>query len=123
MKFDFCIGNPPYQETKGGTKNVDIWPLFIECANNISEVSSMIHPGRWVNPKKQMMNTHNSLIKSGLVGFRYYPNSSRVFNGVNIDGGVTITMFKKGYHDVINYYINDIPKGVFNLFEASDATS
>ena len=99
-KFDFIIGNPPYQETKGGTKNVDIWPSFVDNANVVADNVCMIHPGRWLIPKKQMKSTHEKIINSGLIDFDYYPNASKVFNGVEIDGGVTVTVFKKGYRGI-----------------------
>ena len=103
MKFDFCIGNPPYQETKGGTKNVDVWPSFVKIANGIAINVCLIHPGRWVIPKKQMQSTHDMIVGSGLRNFDYYPDASKLFNGVSIDGGVTITSFSNGYTDEIKY--------------------
>ena len=51
MKFTAVIGNPPYQETKGGTKNVDIWPLFIGESTKIAKTACLVHPGRWVAKK------------------------------------------------------------------------
>ena len=114
MKFDFCIGNPPYQETKGGTKNIDVWPAFIDGANTIAGSSCLIHPGRWLQPKKQMEETHKHILESGLVGFKYYPNAANVFNGVAIDGGLTVTMFKNGYNGAPTYSVNDENKGIYN---------
>lgn len=113
MKFDYCIGNPPYQETKGGTKNVDVWPSFVEGANTVAKDVCLIHPGRWVNPKKQMVATHNIILNSGLTGFKYYPNASDIFNGVSIDGGVTVTMFREGYSGDVKYSVNGNDKGIF----------
>lgn len=53
MRFDTIIGNPPYQESKNGTNNTQLWPDFIEEAASIANKSCFIHPGRWVVPKKQ----------------------------------------------------------------------
>ena len=119
LKFDAVVGNPPYQETKGGTKNIDIWPLFVFNATNLSDNVSLIHPGRWLIPKKQMQSIHDDIIKSGLCYFNYFENSADIFPGIGVDGGITITMFKPGYHDEINYAINNQPCGVFrddNMF-------
>ncbi len=112
-KFDFIIGNPPYQVTKGGTKNVDIWPEFVDSANVVSDNVCMIHPGRWLIPKKQMKSTHEKIINSGLIDFDYYPDASKVFKGVAIDGGVTVTIFKKGYQGDIHYRNEGVDSGVY----------
>ena len=104
MKFDYCIGNPPYQETRGGTKNIDVWDGFIYAANDICKVTCMIHPGRWVNPKKQMIATKEKIIKTGLKDFKYYQNSVDVFGrDIKVDGGISITMFERGYTGTIMY--------------------
>ena len=113
MKFDYAIGNPPYQETKGGTNNIDIWPQFIFESCKISDISCMIHPGRWVVPTKAFLKRHEEIIKNGLKAFNYYPNSGDVFNGVSIDGGISVTLFKKDYDGDINYFINGQDKGIY----------
>ena len=112
-KFDFIIGNPPYQQTKGGTKNVDIWPAFIDNANEVADNVCMIHPGRWLIPKKQMKSTHDKIINSGLIDFDYYPDASKVFKGVAIDGGVTVTVFKKGYNGDVHYRNEGVDSGIY----------
>lgn len=106
MKFDYIIGNPPYQKTKGGTKNIDIWPDFLFSSTKLADSIVLIHPGRWIVPKKQMKQTHERIIKSGLKSFNYYPDSSKVFSNTGIDGGVTITCFKSNYNGKVDYYNN-----------------
>jgi hypothetical protein len=103
MKFNAVVGNPPYQISKGGTKNIDIWQHFVFTATKISEHSSLIHPGRWLVPKKQMKPIHDNILNSGLISFDYYPNSSQIFKGVEIDGGLTITQFRENYNGKITY--------------------
>lgn len=105
MKFDAVVGNPPYQQTKGNTKNVDIWQYFVEEGCKISEYSSFIHPARWLVPKKQMKKNHDMILGNHLVKFDLYPNSNQLFgNSVGIDGGVTITFFDKNYKGPVKYY-------------------
>jgi superfamily II DNA or RNA helicase len=105
MKFTAVVGNPPYQQQKGGTKNIDIWQYFIFFANKISDNVVTIHPGRWVIPKKQMAKVRDELINSGLKMFDYYPDATKLFPSVSIDGGVSITIFKKNYNKEIKYFI------------------
>ena len=117
MKFDFCIGNPPYQETKGGTKNIDIWPSFVKESTNIATDACLIHPGRWVIPKKQMQTTQSMIIEAGLKNFDYYPNASDLFGGVDIRGGITITSLERGYNKEVKYFNNGAYYGNYNKDE------
>ncbi len=114
IKFDAVVGNPPYQIQKGGTKNIDIWQNFLFSSLDISNTTSLIHPGRWLIPKSQMKTVHDRIITAGLVNFKYFPNANDIFHQVEIDGGVTITLFKKGYSGDIDYAINGKPKGVLD---------
>ena len=113
MRFTAVIGNPPYQETKGGTKNIDIWPAFVFSSVKMAENVCLIHPGRWLIPKKQMKPTHDEILKSGLYTFNYYSNSTDIFPNVGIDGGVTITLFKKDYDGDIKYFNSGVDSGIF----------
>jgi superfamily II DNA or RNA helicase len=126
MKFTAVVGNPPYQIQKGGTKNIDIWQHFIFFANKISDNVATIHPGRWIIPKKQMEKISDEIVNSGLKKFDYYPNATKLFPTVSIDGGITITTFQKKYKGKIKYSIEGKPYGYYdknkifisNLFEA-----
>ena len=98
-KFDFVIGNPPYQDETIG-ENVTFAPpvynLFLDSAYEIGTVVEMIHPARFLfnagsTPKswneKMLNNTHFKVLK-------HISESSDVFPNTNINGGVVIT-----YHD------------------------
>ena len=118
MKFDYCIGNPPYQETRGGTKNIDVWQNFIYASKDIANKYCFIHPGRWVIPKKQMIPVRDKIIESGLKYFIYFPNSTDVFtvNGIKIDGGISITLFESKYNKSITYSIkNSVDKAEYKM--------
>ena len=117
MKFTAIVGNPPYQETKGGTKNVDIWPLFIGESTKIAKTACLVHPGRWVVPKKHMANVRRNLIDSGLKYFDYYANSRDIFPNISIDGGITISLYEKNYKDNIEYANNGIKQGLYSDVE------
>ena len=95
MKFDFVIGNPPYQEEAIGDSNTatPVYNMFMNCSYSISNRVMLITPARFLfnagyTPKdwnKKMLNdTHFKVVY-------YNPNSGEVFNGVDIKGGVAIT--------------------------------
>jgi superfamily II DNA or RNA helicase len=107
MKFTAVVGNPPYQLQKGGTKNIDIWQYFLFSSIKISQNTALIHPGRWVIPKKQMEKVRDQIIESGLYKFDYYPDTKKLFSNVDIDGGISITIFKHKYQGIINYSVED----------------
>ena len=51
MKFDFVIGNPPYQEEQGGeNKNYapPVYHKFLDEAYKIGSTVEMIHPARFL---------------------------------------------------------------------------
>ena len=98
MKFDFIIGNPPYQdESNGELRNYapPIYHLFMEESYKNGNVSELIHPARFLfnagsTPKawneKMLEDDHFKVIF-------YEPDSSKVFPGLStpIKGGIAIT--------------------------------
>lgn len=113
MKFDYAIGNPPYQDQRGGTKNIDIWPNFLKESRSISNKVCMIHPGRWIIPTKTRENLRNEIINSNLKIFDYYPNGGDVFPGFQIGQGISITLFDNTYTNNILYKINGEYQGEY----------
>lgn len=104
-KFTAVLSNPPYQITLGETKNFDIWPLFIKLGNEVGDFASFIHPGRWINPKKNMVKIRDEIIEDNLSWFHLLTNN--VFDNTEIDGGISITSFTKDKPDNIKYVVND----------------
>lgn len=50
MKFDFIIGNPPYQDEAIGDNKTFAPPIyhkFLENAYGVADVVEMIHPARF----------------------------------------------------------------------------
>ncbi len=98
MKFDYIVGNPPYQTknaagTDDGNRSMPIYHLFMDAAYELSDKTLLITPARFLfdagkTPKdfnQRMLNDkHFKLVQ-------YWPNSSDVFSGVDIKGGVAIT--------------------------------
>lgn len=96
MKFDYVIGNPPYQdETLGDNKGFapPVYNLFMDASCAIAKKVELIHPARFLfnagsTPKawnqKMLSDTHFKVLE-------YFPDASVVFQNTDIKGGVTIT--------------------------------
>lgn len=97
MKFDYIIGNPPYQEN-GTTNNKAqaLYPFFYDSAEKIASKSILISPARFLfnaglTPKAW---NHKMLLDEHVKVEKYFRNSSDVFPNTNITAGVAIV-----YHD------------------------
>lgn len=130
MKFDVVIGNPPYQDTALG-ENVTFAPpiyhKFIDESQKISDRSILVTPGRFLFNAGSTPKAWNRKMLSDLhVKVVYYEqNSSMVFPGTDIKGGVAITYLDKtkdfGAIETFTPYaqLNSILKKVSPLTEQS----
>ena len=96
MRFDFCIGNPPYQdETLGDNKGFapPVYNLFLEAAYQVSDVVEMIHPARFLYNAGSTPKTWNRkmLDDPHLKVLFHEQNSEALFPGTDIKGGVVIS--------------------------------
>ena len=98
MKFDFVIGNPPYQEDRQGssTTALPIYHNFMDSAYQIGKTVELITPARFLfnagrTPKawneKMLNDAHLKILL-------YERDASKIFTNTDIKGGVVIT-----YHD------------------------
>lgn len=99
MKFDYIIGNPPYQdETLGDNKGFapPIYDKFLDASFALADSVELIHPARFLfnagsTPKawnvKMLNDPHFKVLFSE-------QDSSKIFPNTDIKGGVAIT-----YHD------------------------
>ena len=104
MKFDFIIGNPPYQdETLGENKGFapPIYDKFMEEAYKVADMVELIHPARFLfnagsTPKawnqKMLADPHLRIL-------HYEQDASTVFPNTDIKGGIVIS-----YHDESNHF-------------------
>ena len=100
MKFDFIIGNPPYQdETIGDNKGFapPIYHKFLENAYDIADVVEMIHPARFLfNAGSTPKEWNKQMLEDPHLKVLYYEqDSSKVFANTDIKGGVAITYHNK----------------------------
>lgn len=36
-KFDFCVGNPPYQEDINNTSDKPVYNMFMDCTETVAD--------------------------------------------------------------------------------------
>lgn len=98
MKFDFVIGNPPYQEEKEDNgRQPPIYDKFMDGTYQVSGKVLLISPARFLfnagqTPKewnKKMLNDPNLKV------LMYEQDSSKVFPNTDIKGGVAVTYRNK----------------------------
>lgn len=95
MKFDFVIGNPPYQEKRQGDSNTatPVYNSFMDAAYETAEKTMLITPARFLFNAGYTSKTWNKkmLNDDHLKVIQYMPDSTKTFPGVDIKGGVAIT--------------------------------
>ena len=94
MKFDFVIGNPPYQsgDNTSNSRQEPIYQYFYDSAEIISKKYMIISPARFLfnaglTPKewnKKMLSDECIKVED------YIPNGNDVFPNIDIKGGVCI---------------------------------
>ncbi len=100
MKFDYVIGNPPYQdETLGDNKGYapPVYNKFLDASYEIADKVEMIHPARFLfdaggTPKawnQKMLASMNFKI------LYYEADSEKIFHGPDIKGGLAISLHNK----------------------------
>ncbi len=102
MKFDFCIGNPPYQESDGGGTGdsaVPVYNKFVEASKEVANCLTMITPSRWMKGGKGLDGFRQTMMNDTSVkGIVDYEKASDCFSGnVHIDGGVCYFVIDKNY--------------------------
>ena len=105
MKFDFCIGNPPYQEesqnksdTNGQAPRKNVFHYFQMQADMIAnEGSVMVYPGaRWMHQSGKGLKQfgYDQINDKHLSRLEYYPDSSDLFKNTSISDGISIVCKK-----------------------------
>lgn len=116
MKFDFAIGNPPYNEdfeNSGDNGNFakPVYNIFMDEANKVADRVELVTPARFLfnagsTPKswneKMLTDPHFKVLS-------YEADSSKIFSNTDIKGGIAIT-----YRDAAKDY-GEI--GTFVVFE------
>lgn len=100
MKFDYVIGNPPYQdETLGDNKGFapPVYNKFLDASYEIANKVEMIHPARFLfNAGGTPKNWNQKMMESEHFKVLYYEaKSEKVFHGTDIKGGIAISYYNQ----------------------------
>ena len=98
MKFDFVIGNPPYQENTEGTSDRPIYNLFMDAAYTVADDVMLITPARFLfDAGKTPKEWNQKMLSDPHLKVLYHEQSSwKVFPNTDIKGGVAITYHSAG---------------------------
>ena len=96
MKFDFVIGNPPYQdETVGEQKSFapPVYDKFMDESYKIADIVEFITPARFLfNAGGTSKEWNQKMLNDEHLKILFHEqNSDKVFKGTDIKGGIVIT--------------------------------
>jgi hypothetical protein len=123
MKFDAVVGNPPYQdETKGdSTQKPPIYHYFFDSSFKLAEKVCLISPARFLfnagaTPSlwnKKMLNDNHLKVTF------FEQNSSNVFPGTSIKGGVAVIYWDatKEFEKIGTFTVFDELNSILNKIE------
>ena len=98
MKFDYVIGNPPYQEETESDSNrmLPIYDKFMDAAFGVGQKVALITPARFLFDAGQTQKAWNKkMLEDPHLSVLYYDqDASKIFTNTDIKGGIAIT-----YHD------------------------
>lgn len=115
--FDFCVGNPPYQESDGGAgvSATPVYNVFIEAIKKLDpEVMCLIIPAKWYSGGKGLDKFRADMLNDPhMVRLIDYTDSQDVFPNVDVAGGVCIFIRDKKYTGKCKYT---------NIFHGNETT-
>ena len=108
MKFDFVIGNPPYQESDGGGTGDSAKPVyqfFINHAKKITHNSfSLVVPSRWMKGGKGLDSFRQEMmLDTRIKTITDFEDAVECFPGVHIDGGCMFFVWKNDYNGEVDF--------------------
>ncbi len=94
MKFDYVIGNPPYQEEANGNKKADasVYHLFMDASYQVADKVELITPARFLfdNGNTPVQWRKKMLTDNHFKVLHYDVNASNFFSNTDIKGGIAI---------------------------------
>lgn len=111
MKFNAVVGNPPYMLKQDATSDTPIYHQFMELGFQLSPLATFITPGRFLFDAGKTPKEFNSKMLNDdyFKVVRYEPDSTKVFEKVDIKGGIAITMHNTNmkYGRIIRFTSHD----------------
>ena len=139
MKFDYVIGNPPYQdETLGdnGTYAPPVYNLFMDETYKIADKVELIHPARFLfNAGSTPKAWNQKMLDDSHFKVLYYEaDSSKLFVNTDIKGGIVISYHNRAEkygaieiftpYDELNHILGKVRKSKgFSSFSSIIVTS
>lgn len=106
-KFDYIIGNPPYQEMDGGNgaSAKPIYNRFVEKSISICDNLLFITPSRWFAGGKGLDAYRKKMLNSNkLVLLNHFDDASSIFgSSVEIKGGVSYFLYDNNYNGLCKF--------------------
>ncbi len=99
MKFDFCIGNPPYQD---GKSNERLYPYFYKACIDIASCVEMIFPNAWRSAKNSNgLSVLNNVKVKKDKQIVFIKDEHNVFNNVSGAEWTNIILWKRGFDNLL----------------------
>jgi len=118
MKFDVIVGNPPYQLSDGGfgRSASPVYQKFVQQAKKLNpSFLTMIIPSRWFGGGKGLDTFRTQMLADRRIRkIVDFEDSSEVFPGVSVAGGVCYFLWEKDY---------DGPCEIVNMHKGVEAVS
>lgn len=111
MKFDYVIGNPPYQKNLENTSDMPVYNDFMDSAYKVANKVELITPARFLfNAGKTPKEWNEKMLNDKhLKVLKYEKNSKNIFPSNSIIGGIAITYrdTEKEYEPIKHFVIDD----------------
>jgi len=119
MKFNAIVGNPPYQINDGSGASDDaanpIYQNFVTVAKKIApNYISLIMPSKWMIGGKSILKPFRNemMAETKLCKLFDFENSSEIFIGQHIDGGICYFLWGNDFNQPLLLYFYKPENGV-----------
>ena len=112
MQFDVIIGNPPFQMSDGGGSGTSAAPIYQHFVTQAKKLEprflTMVVPSRWFSGGKGLDDfRHEMLTDNRIRQIEDFPDSSDVFAGVQIKGGVCYFLWNRDHRGDVTIATHD----------------